>query len=143
MERDEKKKYGLLTEKQYEVLRLRALGYRQKEIAEMMSTTRENISVIEKSALRKIKLAEETIRLYRELYCLDKIRVEPNTYTLDIPKIIFSRADELGIKLKANLSYLLGAIHYRAGGCIKRRHLIKPLNILIFKDGDIEIYCDN
>jgi Tfx family DNA-binding protein len=142
MRAGERKRYGLLTQKQYEVLRLRAQGYKQREIAEMLNTTRENISVIEKSALRKIRLAEKTLRIYRELYCLDKIRVEPNTYTLDIPKIIFSRADELGIKLRANLSYLLGAIHYRAEECIRRRHLIKPLNILIFRNGDIEIYCE-
>ncbi|MEM2286080.1 MAG: Tfx family DNA-binding protein, partial [Ignisphaera sp.] len=60
------RKYGLLTEKQYEVLKLRAEGKTQKEVAEIMGTTRENLSVIEKNALRKIRLAEETLKVYKD-----------------------------------------------------------------------------
>ncbi len=137
-----RKRYGLLTERQYQILKLRIQGYKQREVAELLGTARENISVIEKQAMRKIRLAEETLRIYKELLSVDKIRLEPNTYTLDIPKIIFRRADELGIRLKANLSYILGMLHYEADECIRHRKLIKPINILILRDGGLEIICE-
>lgn len=47
------KKYGLLTEKQYRILELRSKGYTQAQIAKILSTSRSNVSMLEKAALEK------------------------------------------------------------------------------------------
>lgn len=136
------KRYGLLTERQYQVLKLRAQGLKQVEIAKILGTSRENISVIEKSAMRKIRLAEDTLRIYRELFRVDQIIIEPDTYTLDIPRIVFRRADELGIRLRANVSFLLGMIHYNARDCVRNRRVIKAIAVAIYRDGGIDVSCE-
>ncbi len=59
--------YGILTKRQAEVLRYYMLGYKQEEIAKILKISQPRVSKILKSAFNKIRLAEETIKYYREL----------------------------------------------------------------------------
>lgn len=45
-----RRKYGLLTEEQYEILKLRIQGVTQKKIAEILKTSRENVAIVERRA---------------------------------------------------------------------------------------------
>ncbi|NAZ26602.1 MAG: Tfx family DNA-binding protein, partial [Thermogladius sp.] len=60
-------KYGFLTEKQFEVLKLRLQGLTQAEVASRLGMSRSAVAIAEKRAFRKIKLSEDTLRVYREL----------------------------------------------------------------------------
>ncbi len=133
------RKYGLLTEKQYKVLKLRTEGKTQKEIAEIMGTTRENISIIEKNALRKIKLAEETLKTYKDLTKAGEITIEPGTHLVTIPQKLIQLADEKKIKLKGNFTTIYDHIRINAPENIEGTKIIKPIKITIYKDGTYQI----
>ncbi|MFQ5887355.1 MAG: Tfx family DNA-binding protein, partial [Candidatus Hydrothermarchaeales archaeon] len=55
------KKDIFLTPRQIEILKLRKKGYTQTEIAGRLGTSRANISATEKSALRNIEKAKNTL----------------------------------------------------------------------------------
>ncbi|MCD6084031.1 MAG: Tfx family DNA-binding protein [Desulfurococcales archaeon] len=134
-----RRKYGLLTEKQYLVLKLRLQGLTQEEIAKMLNTTRENISIIERRARDNIRLAEETLNAYKELLAAGEVVIKPGTHLVEVPKLVISRADELGIKLRANFTMLYDEIRYGAGDCISGTRVEKPIKVLIFKDGSFDV----
>ncbi len=135
-----RRKYGLLTEKQYIVLKLRIEGRTQEEIARILNTTRENVSIIEKRAKENIKLAEETLKIYKSLLAASEIIVRPGTHLVEIPRLVISEADRLKIKLKANFTRIYDEIRYKAGMCVSGTRVVKPIKIMIFKDGNFEVY---
>ncbi len=109
-----RRKYGLLTEEQYKVLQLRIKGYTQREIAEMLGTSRENIAIIEKRALRNIRLAEETLNAYKSLLAVAKVTIKPGTHLVEVPKLVIEAADKAKVKLKANFTKIYDEIRFRA-----------------------------
>jgi len=133
------RKYGLLTEKQYEVLKLRAEGKTQKEVAEIMGTTRENVSVIEKNALRKIRLAEETLKVYKDLMKAGEIIIEPGTHLVTIPQKLVQLADEKGVKLRGNFTTIYDYIRMNASENIEGVRVVKPIKIIVFRDGTYQV----
>jgi len=134
-----RRKYGLLTEEQYEVLKLRIQGLTQKKIAEILKTSRENVAVVEKRAKRNIRLAEETLKAYKELLAITKVEIKEGTHLVDVPRIVINAADKVGVKLKANFTRIYDEIRFKAGECVKGTHVVKPIVILIYKNGDVEV----
>ncbi|WP_448579431.1 Tfx family DNA-binding protein [Thermosphaera sp.] len=131
------RRYGLLTEKQYRVLELRSKGYTQAQIAEILGTSRSNVSMLEKVAMEKIKLARETLKIYQELNSAAVVIVEPGTHLVDIPGIIMRKADEVNVKLRANFTLIYDMLRYKAGQKNKRTN--REIKIIIMKDGSIDI----
>lgn len=137
------KKYGLLSELQYRVLQLRiGKGLTQKEVAKILGTTRENVVIIEKRAKRNIKLAEETIRVYKLLLCAKKVTIEPGTHLVDVPSIIVRAGDSVGVKLKANFTKIYDEIRFGARDCISGTKVVKPFAVAIYRNGDIEVITE-
>ncbi len=134
-----RRRYGLLTERQYLVLKLRLQGLTQEEIARMLNTSRENVSIIERRAKENIRLAEETLKAYKELLALGEVIIEPGTHLIEVPKILISEADKLKVKLKANFTRIYDEIRYRARECVSGTKVIKPIRVLIYRDGDFEV----
>jgi len=134
-----RRKYGLLTEEQYKVLQLRIKGYTQREIAEILGTSRENVAIIEKRAMRNIRLAEETLNAYRSLLAVAKVTIKPGTHLVEVPKLVIEAADNAKVKLKANFTRIYDEIRFKAGKNIHGTRVIKPITILIFKNGDISV----
>jgi len=134
-----RRKYGLLTELQYKVLKLRLQGLTQSEIAKILGTSRENVSVLERRAWENIELAKITLNVYKELTAKAKLTIPPNTHLVDIPRMVVNEADRVNIKLRANFTRIYDELRFKAKGCIKGTRVIKPITILIFSDGDIEV----
>lgn len=134
-----RKRYGLLTKSQMDVLRLRHAGLTQEEIAKKFNTTRQNIAMIEKRGKRNLKLAEETIREYAKITTVASVKVKPNTHMVDIPRLVIDAADRANVKLKADFTRVYNEIRFKAPGCVKGAKIVKPITVLILKDGDIEI----
>jgi len=132
-------RYGLLTEKQYLILKLRLEGKTQKEIAELIRTSRENVSIIEKRALRKVKLAEETLKAYKELTCVSKFSIPSGTHLAKIPSIVIDAASKAGVKLRGNYALIYESIRFNARDCVEGTVLVKPVEVRIFRDGSFEI----
>jgi len=121
-----RRKYGLLTEEQYKVLQLRIKGYTQREIAEILGTSRENVAIIEKRAMRNIRLAEETLNAYRSLLAVAKVTIKPGTHLVEVPKLVIEAADNAKVKLKANFTRIYDEIRFKAGKNIMEQGLLSP-----------------
>ncbi|AFK22316.1 Tfx family DNA-binding protein [Pyrococcus sp. ST04] len=88
-----------LTEQQIKVLMLRAKGLKQSEIAEILGTSRANISILEKRALEKIERARNTILLWEQINSKVKVEVRAGEDIFAIPEKLFKEADKVGVKV--------------------------------------------
>ena len=127
--------YGLLTERQLEVLQLRRRGLSYAEIAKKLKTTPENIMILEKRTKRNIELAKATL----EFACTEgggaRIELEPGTRMVDIPRMIMDEADRIGLKLKADFVRIYNEIRFKVGrttGTLRR-----PVVVYLLPNGDI------
>jgi len=111
----------------------------QREVAGVLGTTRENITIIEKRARRNIRLAEETLQTYRLLLSVAKIKIEAGTHLIDVPGIVVKSGNGIGMKLKVNFTRMYDEISFKARDCISGSRVAKPFTIAIFKDGSIEV----
>lgn len=134
------REHGFLSDRQFKVLQLRIKkGLSQAEVASMLGTTRENVTIIEKRAKRNIRLAEETLQTYRLLLCVAKIKIEAGTRLIDVPVIVVKSGDNIGIKLKVNFTRMYDEIRFEAVDCTSGGRVVKPFTIAIFRDGSTEI----
>lgn len=88
-----------LTEQQIRILRLRAKGLKQSEIAEILGTSRANISILEKRALEKIEKAKNTLLLWEQINSKVAIEVKKGEDIFMVPDRLFKKADEVGVKV--------------------------------------------
>ncbi|ASJ08044.1 transcriptional regulator [Thermococcus siculi] len=88
-----------LTEQQIKILRLRAKGLKQSEIAELLGTSRANISILERRALDKIQKARNTLLLWEQINSKISVEVMAGEDIFTVPDRLFKKADELGIKV--------------------------------------------
>ncbi|MCI4462498.1 MAG: Tfx family DNA-binding protein [Thermogladius sp.] len=130
-------RYGFLTEKQFEVLKLRLQGLTQAEVASRLGMSRSAVAIAEKRALRKIKLCEETLRVYRELNAVRILVFDEGTRLVDIPGVIMSEADKVGLKLRASFDYIFGLIRFKARGGYPR--LRKRIRVFLMRDGGVDV----
>ncbi|ASI99200.1 Tfx family DNA-binding protein [Thermococcus celer] len=88
---------SFLTEQQIRILRLRAQGLKQSEIAELLGTSRANVSILERRALRKIEKARNTLLLWEQINSRLSVEVRKGEDIFSVPERLFKRADELGV----------------------------------------------
>lgn len=90
---------SFLTEQQIRVLQLRAKGLKQSEIAEILGTSRANVSILERRALEKIEKARNTLLLWEQINSRLSVEVREGDDIFEIPEKLFKKADELGVKV--------------------------------------------
>ena len=128
-----------LTDRQVEVLKLRKHGLTQEEVARRLKTTRENVSIIERRAYENIRRATATIDFLDQLKISVQVVVPPGTLLRDVHKVILAKADDMNIHMKVDCVNMLEKVKHKAGGKIKRGHLIEPLIVTIIPDGTISL----
>lgn len=133
------KKIGLLTERQIEVLKLRAQGLTQEEVAERLKTSRENVTILEKRAYQNIKLARETLAALKTFGVSATVVIKPGTHLVDVPRIILNKADEANIKVKANFTRIFDEIRFKAGDKVKRSRVTRQITVKILPNGDFTV----
>lgn len=131
-----RRKVGFLTERQIEILKLRRGGLTAKEIAKRLGTTRENVSMLERRALRNIKRAKETIEVLKHVGIVASVNINPNTSIIDATITIMKKADKENIKLKTSFAHLLEEIRFKAGKKVKGRTVVETITVYLFPDGD-------
>ena len=134
-----RKRSGLLTKSQTDILKLRHAGLTQEEIAKKFNTTRQNIAIIEKRGKRNLRLAEETIREYAKITSAASLKLRPGIRMVDIPRFVVDAADKANVKLKADFTRVYNEIRFKASGCVEGTRVVRPITVLILEDGDIEI----
>jgi Tfx family DNA-binding protein len=90
---------SFLTEQQIRILRLRARGLKQSEIAEMLGTSRANISILERRALEKIEKARNTLLIWEQINSKISVEVRKGEDIFTVPERLFRKADELNLKV--------------------------------------------
>ncbi len=129
---------SFLTKKQFEILRLRAKGLKQKDIAKILGTSRENVSMLEKKAKEKIHKARITLELFETLDPVE-VEIKEGTNIFDIPKIIFREADKQGIHVIYNTNCLIELIKIFAHDKIYSFKVRENFKIKILRNGKVVI----
>lgn len=105
---------SFLTEHQIKILRLRAKGLKQSEIAEMLGTSRANVSILERRALEKIEKARNTLLLWEQINSKISLDVKAGEDIFTVPERLFRKADELGIKVPYSTAEIVAFLVERA-----------------------------
>ncbi len=129
----------LLTQRQWQVMRLRATGLTQEQVAKRLQTTRENVSIIEHRAHRNLKAAKATLATLEQLSESRELIIPSGTSIFEATSMILLRADVLRTKVKMSADSILAAIRSKCKGRIRRHHLTAVVKIRISEDGAIII----
>jgi Tfx family DNA-binding protein len=130
---------SFLTERQKKVLQLRHNGCSQQEVADIMGTTRSNISILEKRANQNIARARNTIRQWMAVIAPISIKVPAGADVFDIPAKIFEAADKSSIQLPTTSLDIIVRLRKEAPNLFLKRALLQDVEIYVTKDGEIII----
>jgi Tfx family DNA-binding protein len=128
---------SLFTERQLQVLQLRLRGLSQQEVADMLGTTRSNISILEKRAHQNILRAEQTLKQWMMIRAPISLKANAGTDVFDLPKMIFEAADKRSLRLPVTSLDIIVQLRRKAPGIFKRRALEKDAEIFVTEEGEI------
>jgi Tfx family DNA-binding protein len=126
-----------LTSRQWEVIRYRAQGLTQAQVAKKLRTTRENVSEIEHRARFKINAAKATLAALQELDATREVLIPSGTSIFEAVTMIILRADVLGVRLVSSADDVLSDIRSRWRGKIKGHRFISVAKVEIATDGSL------
>jgi Tfx family DNA-binding protein len=139
----ELKRLGFLTELQIKVVKLRARGMSLREVASVLGTSHQNVSVAERRARENVRAAEDTILAYRVATAAVKIIVPEGTHLADVPRFVMEECDKAGVRLKADFTLIFKMLRFSKSACIEGHKLSRPILILVDKEGYLSIYPMN
>lgn len=122
-----------LTPRQLEILKLRQAGKTQEEIAGLLGTTRENISIAEKRARENVKKARRTLEAYERLTAIE-VDLKDIKDPVKIPRAIFTEADRRSIKVAHSATDILEMIN-----AYTEEHGKHPIKVFLMKSGNIRL----
>lgn len=129
---------SFLSERQLEVLSLRGKGKTQGEVARVLGTTRENISITAGRALRNVERARRTLE---EFEALDPvvIEVEEGTDIFSIPGTVLRAGDRHGIKVLYDKTSLVGSIRRHAGRKVVGNRVVQAFTVYLLRRGRVRL----
>jgi hypothetical protein len=134
---DEEVLETFLTPTQAKILELRAKGYTQAQVAQILGTTRANVSITESRARKNIQKAARTLELFNKIGAPLMIEVGRGEDIFNVPKKVFACATECGIKVKENTLSLIEKIEREAKRKLNGRVVREDIRITILKDGRV------
>jgi len=138
-EMDEKsgRSESLLTSRQALVLKMRRQGLSQQEVAEVLGTTRSNVSILEKRALVNVGRARATLKEWTMIQAPVSITVPAGTDLFEVPALVFAEADRSGIKLDVGSVDIVVQIRSKAPKALKKRVVIRGLQVAVTEEGTV------
>jgi len=130
---------AIVTPRQWQVVKLRATGLTQKQVADRLRTSRENVSIIERRARRNLTVAKATLAAFEQLSQTRELIIPSGTSIFEATSMILLRADVLRIKVRMSADSILAAIRSKCNRRIRGHHLTAVLKIRISEDGAIMI----
>ena len=134
---DEESLNSFLTERQIEVLQMRLAGRSQQEVAEILGTTRSNISILEKRAHQNIARAERTLQQWMMLRAPISLLALAGTDVFELPKMIFAAADEKQMRLPITSLDIVVQLRRIAPRLFKKRALERDARIFVTEEGEV------
>ena len=129
----------MLTERQWQVLQLRAKGLTQADVARRLRTTRENITLIEHRAHENVKAARATLVAVEQLSRSNELLIPSGTSIFEATSMILHQGDALHIKLNRSADSILALIRSKCKGRLRGHHLTGTIKIGIGDDGTLTI----
>jgi Tfx family DNA-binding protein len=130
---------GVLTRRQAEVLALRERGVRQSTIADLLGTSRANVSSVEASARSNVEKARETVAFAEALSAPVRVEVEPGTDLYDVPKQVYDACDDAGVKVNRTAPDLMKLVNDAAGSAIRGREVRERLFVGVTSEGAVQV----
>ncbi len=130
---------SFLTERQLKVLQMRSQGCSQQEIADILGTTRSNISILEKRAHQNIQKSERTLQQWMMIRAPISLKIPLGTDVFDIPDKIFKAADSKSIQLPVTSLDIITQLRLKAPQLFRKRDVPKDIDIYITSEGELLI----
>jgi Tfx family DNA-binding protein len=135
----EKSLRSFLTERQVRVLELRLKGRSQQEVADILGTTRSNISILEKRAHQNVSRAKLTLHQWMMIQSPICLKISQGTDVFDLPDIVFAAADEKGIHLPITSLDVIVQLKSQAPNIFGKRNIKRDVQIYINEVGELMI----
>ena len=130
---------NVLTRRQAEVLALREHGLRQLDIANLLGTSRANVSTIEGSARENVEKATETVNFAEALGAPVRVEIPADTDLYEVPNMIYDAADEAEIEVSYTAPDLMKLVSDRASAVVKGRNVKQRLVVSVTDEGTIRV----
>jgi HTH-type transcriptional regulator, fmd operon transcriptional regulator len=128
-----------LTDRQVEILKMKKKGMTQADIAKIERTTRGNICIIEKTALRNVERANNTINLYKTLEAPVWLTIPVGTDLLDVPKMVFKAADKKRVKISIDSAMIIVKLKTQVPYKMHGRLITNEIDISADQHGNLTI----
>jgi Tfx family DNA-binding protein len=128
-----------LTDRQVEILKMKKKGMTQADIAKIEKTTRGNICIIEKTALRNVERADNTIKLYKTLEAPVWLTIPVGTDLLDAPKMVFKAADKKRVKVSIDSAMIIVKLKTQVPYKMHGRLITNEIDISADQHGNLTI----
>jgi Tfx family DNA-binding protein len=130
---------SVLTRRQAEVLALRERDVRQSTIADLLGTSRANVSSIESSARKNVAKARETVAFAEALTAPVRVEVDEHTDLYNVPKLVYDACDDAGVKVNHTAPDLMKLVSDEAGDAVQGREVQAPLLVGVTTDGTVRV----
>ncbi|SEH61763.1 hypothetical protein SAMN05192561_11339 [Halopenitus malekzadehii] len=130
---------GVLTRRQAEVLVLRERGLKQSAIANLLGTSRANVSSVEASARENVDKARETIAFIEALSAPVRVEIPAGTDLYDVPGRVYDACDEAGVKVNRTAPELMKVVSDAAGDAVHGREVRRRLFVTVSGDGTVRV----
>lgn len=126
-----------LTDRQREVLTLRAEGLTQPEIADRFGTSVANVSSIESRARGNVDRAVRTVDLAADIRVEHWIKMDEGAHLREVVESVYEAGDEAHVKVPFSDPELSTYLHVRLDHRLDGRRLVGPLWVGLTADGDV------
>jgi hypothetical protein len=130
---------SVLTRRQAEVLLLRERGVRQSTIADLLGTSRANVSSIESSARTNVEKARETVGFAEALSAPVRVEVDGGTDLYDVPKLVYDACDAAGVKVNHTAPELMKTVSDEAGDAVRGREVREDVLVGVTAEGAVRV----
>ena len=129
---------SLLTERQLEVMKLRAQGMTQQMVADRLGTSKSNVSALEIAAQKNIERARKTLEVAARTRALLRVEIPTGTDVNDVPTLVYSKADDNGVRLLESGPVIIPQMMDDVNDRIRGRLVVSPFEVTISENGEIQ-----
>jgi len=129
----------LLSQRQWQVVRLRATGLTQLQVAKRLHTSRENISIIEHRAYENVKAAKATLETLEQITDSRELIIPSGTSIFEATSTILRKGDMLRTKLKINADSILAMLRTQCKHKIRGHHLTSAIRVEVAENGSVRM----
>ncbi|ESS04523.1 MAG: DNA-binding protein, Tfx family [uncultured archaeon A07HR67] len=130
---------SVLTQRQAEVYVLREREYRQRDVADILGTSRANVASVEASARENVRKARNTVGFADVLASPIHVEVEPDADLYDVPGRVFATCDDAGVNVNYTAPELMEHVSEAAGDGVRGRQIVRRIVIGVTSEGEISV----